>query len=387
MNTTIRVATALASTFLAGALAGCSGAATPVATPHCDQPPVLTDGTRTVAILGQTGRGVDYYQQDLSTVLDDARVTQAHVLVNGVGDGTTAPNLLANVVVQGDGANNLERNQNLTCKESLVTGAVESAMATPASDGLDVFGSLLALQGNLEGTSGTSGADVVVFGSLLNTAGPVDLSDPAQLSNPAQALNTLATNRLIPNCEGWRMYAVGSSSADSTGDTGEDALLREFWRQYMERCGGQLVAWTAHLTDFPGDGVEITAADTDQIQIQTLNNEVLATLGGDVLFDTGSSDLRPEADASLGQLLDIARAADGTIAITGHTDVRGDAADNLRLSKARAESVATWLIDHGIASTRISTDGVGSSEAAYPATASAQDLQSDRRVVVAIEQK
>ena len=49
--------------------------------------------------------------------------------------------------------------------------------------------------------------------------------------------------------------------------------------------------------------------------------------------------------------------------------------------------MANWLIDHESTSTRTLTHGVGSAETAYPATASAEQLQSDRRVVVAIEQE
>jgi outer membrane protein OmpA-like peptidoglycan-associated protein len=45
--------------------------------------------------------------------------------------------------------------------------------------------------------------------------------------------------------------------------------------------------------------------------------------------------------------------------VEGHTDNRGAAAMNLDLSKRRAASVVTWLIQHGIDSGRLSSEGYG----------------------------
>ncbi len=45
--------------------------------------------------------------------------------------------------------------------------------------------------------------------------------------------------------------------------------------------------------------------------------------------------------------------------IEGHTDDRGDPAALRKLSAARAESVASWLADHGIARARMTTEGLG----------------------------
>ena len=354
MNTKHRAAPIFAAIAMSASLAGCASS-TPVAEVRCDQPPVITAETPRIAILAQPSDDAGYYERDLASVVDYSVESQAHVLVSGIGSEAGSPNLAANLVAVGEGVNNLERDQDLACKEDLVQGAVAEITATPARDGADVFGALMSLQGNLEGSQGPAGVDVVVFGSLLNTAAPVDLSAPAVLGSPEAALNTLASNRLIPSCEGWRMYAV----APASGSAADNAALREFWRQYMERCGGRLVAWTPHLVGFPGDGQALAAADTTQIQVETRGEEVLATLGGDVLFDTGSARLRGNATASLEQLLELANSMPGPITITGHTDARGSEADNLRLSRDRAESVAAWLIDHGIDPSRISADGVG----------------------------
>ncbi|AOP35787.1 hypothetical protein A0128_19255 [Leptospira tipperaryensis] len=54
------------------------------------------------------------------------------------------------------------------------------------------------------------------------------------------------------------------------------------------------------------------------------------------------------------------------IKITGHTDLNGDAQDNLILSRNRANSVKDYLVKKGIDSGRIVTDGKGSSEPVVP---------------------
>lgn len=88
---------------------------------------------------------------------------------------------------------------------------------------------------------------------------------------------------------------------------------------------------------------------------------------GDVLFDTGSAELRSAADDVLevlaSELADTYQ--DVTFTFVGHTDSRGDAAANLRLSLARAESVrdwfANWAQDNGV-DWDLQVDGRGETE-------------------------
>lgn len=50
------------------------------------------------------------------------------------------------------------------------------------------------------------------------------------------------------------------------------------------------------------------------------------------------------------------------IAIHGHTDNRGDAGENLALSKERAKAVMKFLIANGIDQSRLTYNGFGSSK-------------------------
>lgn len=83
-----------------------------------------------------------------------------------------------------------------------------------------------------------------------------------------------------------------------------------------------------------------------------------------ILFDVNSDKIKPE---SYGVLKDISNVlsenADVKVLIVGHTDGDGKDADNLALSKRRAESVKASLVsDFKIDGSRIQTDGKGESQ-------------------------
>lgn len=95
-------------------------------------------------------------------------------------------------------------------------------------------------------------------------------------------------------------------------------------------------------------------------------------LPGDILFDTGSAQLRAEADAALTDLAaQLAERFDvATLTFIGHTDSRGDAAANQQLSEERATAVRDWLegwaSDGGITGWTLEVDGRGASELQVP---------------------
>lgn len=64
----------------------------------------------------------------------------------------------------------------------------------------------------------------------------------------------------------------------------------------------------------------------------------------DIVFDSGSSDLKPSEIAKLNEIRSLLiRASNTKIIVEGHTDNAGDSAKNIQLSKDRANSVWTWL--------------------------------------------
>lgn len=100
-----------------------------------------------------------------------------------------------------------------------------------------------------------------------------------------------------------------------------------------------------------------------------------------ILFDVNSTHIKPE---SLGLIKSIAAILQENetvnIKIIGHSDSDGDEAENLRLSKQRAEAVKQMLSnDFGISSNKLETDGKGESQPAMP-NSSSENKANNRRV-------
>jgi outer membrane protein OmpA-like peptidoglycan-associated protein len=82
-----------------------------------------------------------------------------------------------------------------------------------------------------------------------------------------------------------------------------------------------------------------------------------------VNFDFDKSNIRPDARAILDEAVATLRAeADIRVAVEGHTDSRGTDGYNQALSERRADSVADYLSQGGIARSRLSTEGFGESK-------------------------
>jgi len=79
-----------------------------------------------------------------------------------------------------------------------------------------------------------------------------------------------------------------------------------------------------------------------------------------VHFDYDQSDLRPDDRAILDAKVPILQANSGvTIRVAGHTDERGSDEYNLALGQRRAAAVKAYLVQHGIAESRIETVSYG----------------------------
>jgi OmpA-OmpF porin, OOP family len=92
-------------------------------------------------------------------------------------------------------------------------------------------------------------------------------------------------------------------------------------------------------------------------------NAVGCWVGGTVLFDFDKSDIRPDAHPFLDEVVTIlSRETQLRVEVQGHTDNIGSAQYNLDLSRRRADAVKKYLVSHGIASERLTTQGYGFSD-------------------------
>ena len=100
-----------------------------------------------------------------------------------------------------------------------------------------------------------------------------------------------------------------------------------------------------------------------------------------ILFDTGSDRIKPESAPTLKEIGTMLQAhAELKLSVDGHTDNVGSAADNLKLSEARAAAVKAALVaDYGIAAARLASRGFGSATPVAPNT-TPEGRQNNRRV-------
>ena len=90
--------------------------------------------------------------------------------------------------------------------------------------------------------------------------------------------------------------------------------------------------------------------------------EVLKDVYDNLQFETGKSIIKDFSKPYLDELANVLIKTKWVLVVTGHTDNVGSEADNLILSKKRADAVKNYLVSKGIEQNRIETIGKGDSE-------------------------
>jgi outer membrane protein OmpA-like peptidoglycan-associated protein/Tol biopolymer transport system component len=99
-----------------------------------------------------------------------------------------------------------------------------------------------------------------------------------------------------------------------------------------------------------------------KIEMIPLGNPTPVLLAN-VFFDVNKTELRSESYTELNKLKDLLKSNTKLkIEIGGHTDTRGDADANQKLSEGRANSVRLYLIEQGIEAERLTAKGYGESQ-------------------------
>jgi len=122
----------------------------------------------------------------------------------------------------------------------------------------------------------------------------------------------------------------------------------------------------------------------DALQAEATDRGLVLTLG-DVLFATGKSDVKVGATSNLNKLVTfLNKYPDRSVQIEGHTDNVGSEDSNQGLSQRRAESVKAYLVQQGIAGSRLTAVGMGENQP-LAGNESQSGRQQNRRVVAVIE--
>ncbi len=104
----------------------------------------------------------------------------------------------------------------------------------------------------------------------------------------------------------------------------------------------------------------------------------------DVLFDTGSSTLKPGAREKLAKISGVVLAHPGlNLQVEGHTDSVGSDDMNQQLSERRAGSVRDYLVQEGVPEAAVTSRGFGKTQP-VASNDTAEGRQRNRRVELVV---
>ena len=173
----------------------------------------------------------------------------------------------------------------------------------------------------------------------------------------------------------------------------ETQIPLETQKKQLELEEKKLELQKKHL-ELQREQLQVEEAARKELQLKETEKAVTMKLEGDVLFDFGKAEIKPEAEETLGKVgAVIAQFPEGKVLIEGFTDSKGSQRVNRELSKRRAQAVKDWLVKKkGIAKSIITTNGFGETEPVAPNTNpdgsdNPQGRQQNRRVEITVEKK
>lgn len=157
-------------------------------------------------------------------------------------------------------------------------------------------------------------------------------------------------------------YAMGCP--DSDGDSLPDALdlcPQEFGSRKLNGCPDADTDGIADKDDkcptTPG-----VPANYGCPELKQEEQEIINAAFDNLEFATGKDIIKPESYTSLNNLANLMKQkSNWKLQLDGHTDNQGVAKKNLLLSQKRADAVKRYLVSKGIAATRLTAKGYGSS--------------------------
>ena len=171
---------------------------------------------------------------------------------------------------------------------------------------------------------------------------------------------------------------IGGVIGRATGSTARGAIIGA-------AVGGTAGAVIGRQMDKQAEELEGDLENADVTPIPGEDGEtagIAVRFDNALLFDLGQATLRPGVRADLRDLASSLRNYPGHDAvIVGHASTDGSTATNQSLSERRANAVRSFLLEQGLASSRLQAYGMGESE---PLAGIPGDSPENRRVEIAI---
>lgn len=145
----------------------------------------------------------------------------------------------------------------------------------------------------------------------------------------------------------------------SNSETGKYLISLPAGKNYGINISKEGYLFSSHSFDLTNDSVSEYKEVKQDIALKKLEVGSRVVLKN-IFFDYDKATLRPESKTELKRLKEVLDTNPSmSLEIGGHTDSRGSAEYNARLSKNRAKSVVDYLIEQGISSERLTYKGYG----------------------------
>jgi outer membrane protein OmpA-like peptidoglycan-associated protein len=175
----------------------------------------------------------------------------------------------------------------------------------------------------------------------------------------------------------WTQSAVSGKILDLVFHAQDLRLLTQDIHFHVEDVKFLIEDIAGKTQDVAGKAQDVAAKTQDiaskaqDLQVKETATEIRIELAADVLFDFDKATIRPEAAAALHNVAEIItdKGNGRSVRIEGHTDGKGSASYNQRLSERRAESVRRWLVQkEGLNQVVMTTRGFGATRPVAPNT-------------------
>jgi outer membrane protein OmpA-like peptidoglycan-associated protein len=196
----------------------------------------------------------------------------------------------------------------------------------------------------------------------------------------------LAATLILSGCSNWSKTATGAVIGSGAGAAAGAVIGKTLGNTAAGAIAGAAVGGTVGA--IIGRNMDRKAREMEEelegVTIQRVEEGIAVSFDSGLLFGFDSATLRQESIENLQKLTRIINRDEDTILlIVGHTDSVGDENYNLGLSERRARSAANYMIEQGLAQSRVRIEGRGEYEPIDDNNTEA-GRQENRRVEVAI---
>lgn len=172
----------------------------------------------------------------------------------------------------------------------------------------------------------------------------------------------IGVSLLLTSCKTWNNTQKGAAIGTGGGAAAGAVIGKVSGNTALGTIIGAAVGGTAGA--IIGRKMDKQAADikteVPNAKVERVEEGITVEFSSKILFGFDSYSLTDASRASLTQLVTVLnKYPDTNVEVQGHTDNKGTAEYNEKLSNQRAESVASYVKANGIAASRVSTRGFG----------------------------